>query len=138
MKTMTLAIEWKEPPPSADPRDRLIAALKAEPGKWARIKVGMKSPTGHYVWKKLGFEAVSRPNDTDEALWDVYARFVPTQTNGTGAGKGRTNANGVVPPSDSGELAEPKPGTLAAGYLEQRRQRGIPAQGLAIEGRGRL
>ncbi|NVM97809.1 hypothetical protein [Arthrobacter sp. SDTb3-6] len=101
---MALEIEWREPPASLDPKDRLIAALKENPRKWARVKAGMKSGTGHHTWKKLGLEAVSRPNDKDDTLFDVYARFVPA----VGKATGKTDVNGVL--AREGTTPPPKTG----------------------------
>lgn len=75
-KPITLPV-WEEPPAAAvdrkSNRDKIVAALKKSPGKWARVQDGMKySPTP--AWKKSGCEAVAR-KDESTGLYTVWARW---------------------------------------------------------------
>lgn len=70
---MTLEIDWREPPLSTE--DRLKEVLKAHPGRWARIKKSMASPTASSPWRKAGFEAQSSPAESDPKKFDIYARW---------------------------------------------------------------
>lgn len=77
-----VAVEWKEPPAHAvmTGRDQLVALLKRNPGRWARVKRDLKSKTGTATWKKLGLDAVAAPAESDATKWDIYARAPePTQ-----------------------------------------------------------
>ena len=71
-----VAVEWKEPPAEVvlSARDRLVALLERNPGRWARVKRDLKSKTGTATWKKLGLDAVAAPAESDSSLWDIYAR----------------------------------------------------------------
>lgn len=71
-----VAVEWRDPPAEAvlSAREQLVNLLKANPGKWARVKCGLKSKTGTATWKNLGLEAVAAPAESDASLWDIYAR----------------------------------------------------------------
>ncbi len=77
---MAWTVEWKQPPASAflSERDQMVEDLKAQPGRWARVKKDMKSKTGIGVWKKAGLEAVTAPAESDPALFDYYARAPET------------------------------------------------------------
>lgn len=125
-------IVWKEPPPAVGSAEtaEILAALKANPGKWAQVKKGMKSSTGYTTWKKLGCEAVARRDDAG-TLWDVYARWPdaktarptpapaarPTQTPASRPAPVATRPAPATPPAHT-----PDPGLNK--YLENRRARG--------------
>jgi|GEM_PF-6919958 len=70
---MALEIEWLEPPLSIE--ERLKEALKRQPGRWARIKKSMASPTSRTAWRNDGFEAVAHPAESDPKRYDIYARW---------------------------------------------------------------
>ena len=121
-------IVWKEPPPAVGSAEtaEILAALKANPGKWAQVKKGMKSSTGYTTWKKLGCEAVARRDDAG-TLWDVYARW-PAKTPPTvptypaGARGPATPAPARPKAAATAPAHTPDPGLNK--YLENRRARG--------------
>lgn len=153
---MALEVDWREPPLSAE--ERLKGLLKHHPGRWARVKIDMASPTSRSAWRKEGFEAESHPAESNPKKFDIYARWPAASTPGTRAAVGLmtrssvaasqtaepttasktkavTTTNGVpaapkapAPVGDT-DLQVPTSGEVTGGYLASRAQRHIPADG---------
>lgn len=127
---MALKIDWREPPPSAE--DRLRAELKANPGRWARIKTNMSSPTSCTPWRKEGFEAQAAPAEEQEHRFDIYVRWPATKTSRPATAKAPPapkRAPADDPPADRIDMAIPTSGDITGGYLQSRAKRGVPATG---------
>lgn len=129
---MALEIDWREPPLSLE--DRVKAELKKNPGRWARIKTGMKSATGKFAWRKEGFDAESAPSETDAKLFDIYVRWpaAPTPTTASKTKTTPVNTKDGAPIPAAGVTAGlqiPTSGDVSGGYLASRSRRGIPADG---------
>lgn len=140
---MALEVDWREPPPS--PEARLKEELKKNPGRWARIKVDMKSPTSAPAWRKEGFEARALAAESDPKKFDIYARWPASSTPGTRAAVGLPKhepepepapaaepspAKAKTPaPKDNSDMHIPTSGDVTGGYLASRANRGVPAEG---------
>lgn len=141
---MALEVDWREPPLSTE--ERLKELLKHHPGRWARVKIDMASPTSRSAWRKEGFESESHPAESNPKKFDIYARWPSPSTPGpkpapasepTTASKTKpvTTKNGVpaVPkapaPAGDTDLQIPTSGDVTGGYLASRAQRHVPADG---------
>lgn len=79
-----MELEWKEPPtPTTAPEvyADLLRALKANPGRWARVAKAQQSGSMATTLKnKHGMDAVSRVAESDPKKRDIYARAPETPT----------------------------------------------------------
>ncbi|POH58896.1 hypothetical protein [Arthrobacter glacialis] len=153
---MALEVDWREPPLSTE--ERLKELLKHHPGRWARVKIDMASPTSRSVWRKEGFESESHPAESNPKKFDIYARWPAASMPGTRSAVGLTTTspvaaahaaepttasktkpvttkNGVpavakapVPAGDT-DLQIPTSGDVTGGYLASRALRHVPADG---------
>jgi hypothetical protein len=139
---VALEIDWCEPPLSAEAR--LKVELKKNPGRWARVKKSLASPTSRAAFRKEGFEAEAHPNEESPQRFDIYVRWpvtggapaVPTRVTQSKpvAAASEAVVNGAParqePPEDDTVLTAPVAAVAAGGYLAARAARHVPAEGL--------
>ncbi|MHA7270420.1 hypothetical protein [Arthrobacter sp. HLT1-20] len=150
---MALEVDWREPPLSTE--ERLKDLLKHHPGRWARVKIDMASPTSRSAWRKEGFEAESHPAESNPKKYDIYARWPASSTPGTRPAVGLstpgpasaaepTTASKTKPvttidgvpakvkeqaPKDDSDLNIPTSGDVTGGYMASRASRAVAADG---------
>lgn len=121
-----MELEWMDPPAikhRVSRSQRVLAELQKNPGSWARVAKGLKSGGCQSNWIKLGCEAVSRANPSEENRWDVCARW-PAETkpagNPTPSAQGRDTTADHTPPASvtpNVTAALPRAGDGAPGKL---------------------
>lgn len=79
---------WEEPPPPRNPRkrtaestERILAQLKANPGKWALVMT-VDYSGGHNQWYSHGVEIARRKNSDNK--FDVYMRWPAPEADASG------------------------------------------------------